>query len=167
MYNIPNKTSLAYDLSVFDVDKTKEEKPKPLFKPVPITASRCGSWFMLLLMLGCMVTAAAVVISSKVKLNEITADNISVSKDLEIYEKENERLNAELQSKITPAKVEEYAQNELGLQKAPNSQINRVNINTEKITEIAQHEEDDVYMRINRKLNEFLEFLGFEHNIIS
>lgn len=167
MYNIPNNTNLAYDLSVFDIDKTKTPKPKTLFKPVPITASRYGSWFLLLLTLGCMVAAAAVVISSKVRLNEITAENIAVSKNLEISEKENERLSAELESRITPAKVEEYAQKELGLQKAPNSQISRVNINTEKITEIAKAEEDDVYLRINRKLNEFLEFLGFEHNIIS
>jgi len=168
MYNIPNKTSLAYDLSVFDVDETaKKKKKRPLFIHMPESAARYGNWFLILFLAGLAVACAAFVISSKVRQNEITSESITVAKQLEIAEKENARLNAELDSLVTPAKVEEYAQTELGLQKAPNSQISRIVINIEKITEVAEAEEEDAFVRINNKLNEFLEFLGFDYNIIS
>jgi len=168
MYNIPNKTNLAYDYSTFDTEEiTFKKKKRPLFKPVPVSAGRHGNWLVILLALGVAAAAAATALSCKVKKNEITTESVEVAEMLEIAVKENARLSAELDSKVTPAKVEEYAQNELGLQKTPNSQINRIVINIDKTTEIAEREEDDVFVRIDNKLNEFLEFLGFESNIIS
>ncbi|MDR0196750.1 MAG: hypothetical protein LBI36_00825 [Oscillospiraceae bacterium] len=158
-----HKTNLAYDLATFDVEEIQSrKKERSVIRPVNFSAARYGNWFLLLLGLGAAVAAAALLISSKVTLNEIAAENNGVSVSLETAMKENSRLQAKLDGMVTPSKVEEYAQNVLGLRKAQNSQVSRISVSTEKITEVAQINDDDVFVKINNRFNDLLEFLGFE-----
>ncbi|MDR0221915.1 MAG: hypothetical protein LBI38_00035 [Oscillospiraceae bacterium] len=160
------RTNLAYDFATFDVEEIRSKREARVnITPVNTlgsAAARYGNWFVLLLGLGVAVAMAAMLISSKVTLNEIAAENSAATVQYEAAAKENARLQAKLDGMITPAKVEEYAQNELGLRKAQTSQVSRIAVNIEKITEIAATDDGDVFVRINNWFDEFLEYLGFE-----
>ncbi|MCL2634503.1 MAG: cell division protein FtsL [Oscillospiraceae bacterium] len=162
MYIYGNTTSMAYDLSTFDMEEIAEKKKsRPQLRVVPLSNARHGSWFMLLIMLACIVATAAVVIFGKVQLNEINAANSVATVQLEEANKENARLQAKLDSMVTPAKIEEYAQNELGLSRVQRSQEYHLSANTERIIEVAQVEETDMFSTINSWFNGILEYLGF------
>ena len=61
---------------------------------------------------------------------------------------------------VTPSKVEEYAEDVLGLQKTQKSQIKYIRMNTESMTEVAE-EGTNVFVSIKDWFDGILEYLGF------
>lgn len=89
---------------------------------VPSALKKAMCFFVVCL----MMLAVNIVLQTKYDTlsNEITA----IQNEIDIVEGENVRLNAELNSKISSDKVENYAENILGMVKAESYQINYIDL---------------------------------------
>ncbi len=162
-----DNTNLAYDLSLFDVDEEEERrraKKRAEKSNIKITekkaVARNGSVFMAVASAVTVVIVAFAILYSKVQLSDYTAMISDVKTEIQLAERENLRLNAELDSMVTLDNVESIATNELGLQKTQNSQVIFVTKNTEKMTEVAEND-TNIFMSIRDWFSGILEYLGF------
>lgn len=165
MYN--GNTNLAYDLSLFDVDEEyerKKEKKREEKSKIKITekkaVARNGNAFATVVSAVACIAIAFAILYSKVELSDYTAMISEVKTELDAEQRENLRLNAELDSMVTLDNVENIAATELGLQKTQNSQINFVTLNTEQMTEVAQTD-SNIFVSIKDWFYDVLEYLGF------
>ncbi len=165
MYN--GNTNLAYDLSLFEVDEEyerKKEKKREEKSKIKITekkaVARNGNAFAMVVSAVACIAIAFSILYSKVELSDYTAMISEVKTELDAEQRENARLNAELDSMVTLDNVENIAATELGLQKTQNSQINFVTLNTEKMTEVAQTD-SNIFVSIKDWFYDVLEYLGF------
>ncbi len=165
MYN--GNSNLAYDLSLFEVDEEferKKEKKREEKSSIKITekkaVARNGNAFATVAAAGVCIAIAFSILYSKVELADYTAMISEVKTELETEQRENDRLNAELDSMVTLDNVENIAASELGLQKTQNSQINFVTLNTEKMTELAETD-TNIFVSIKDWFYDVLEYLGF------
>ncbi len=165
MYN--GNSNLAYDLSLFEVDEEyerKKEQKREEKSHIRMTekkaVARNGSIFATVVSAVLCIAVAFSILYSKVELAEYTAMISEVKTQLETEQRENDRLNAELDSMVTLDNVESIAATELGLQKTQNSQINFVTLNTEKMTEVA-HVDTNIFVSIKDWFYDVLEYLGF------
>ena len=165
MYN--GNSNLAYDLSLFEVDEEyekKKEQKREEKSHIRMTekkaVARNGSIFATVVSAVLCIAVAFSILYSKVELAEYTAMISEVKTQLETEQRENNRLNAELDSMVTLDNVESIAASELGLQKTQNSQINFVTLNTEKMTEVA-HTDANIFVSIKEWFYDVLEYLGF------
>lgn len=165
MYN--GNSNLAYDLSLFEVDEEyekKKEQKREEKSHIRMTekkaVARNGSVFATVVSAVLCIAVAFSILYSKVELAEYTAMISEVKTQLETEQRENDRLNAELDSMVTLDNVESIAATELGLQKTQNSQINFVTLNTEKMTEVAQTD-TNIFVSIKDWFYDVLEYLGF------
>lgn len=165
MYN--GNSNLAYDLSLFEVDeelerkkKKKQEEKSQIKMTEKKAVARNGSAFAMVAGALVCVAIAFSILYSKVELADYTAMISEVKTELEEEQRENNRLNAELDSMVTLDNVENIASTELGLQKTQNSQINFVTLNTEQMTEVAESE-SNIFISIKDWFYDVLEYLGF------
>lgn len=165
MYN--DNSNLAYDLSLFDVDeelerkKARKREEKTAIRMTEKKAvGRNGNAFGALVAVSCAAIVAFSILYSKVQLSDYTSMISETKTQLEQAERENLRLNAELDSMVTLDNVEQIASEELGLQKTENSQITFVSLNTEQMTEVAE-EDPNIFVSIQNWFYDILEYLGF------
>ncbi len=165
MYN--GNSNLAYDLSLFDVDeeyekkkaKKREEKNKIKITEKKAVARNGNAFTMVMAAVACIAIAFSI-IYSKIELADYTAMISEVKTELEEAQRDNNRLNAELDSMVTLDNVETIAAAELGLQKTQNSQINFVTLNTEQMIEVAETD-SNIFVSIKDWFYDVLEYLGF------
>ncbi len=69
------------------------------------------------------VSLMVVLLFMQTKNDNLAAEITTLQKDMEIAQGENVRLNAELSSMVASDRIEEYAENELGMVKAESHQI--------------------------------------------
>ncbi len=74
------------------------------------------------------VSLMVVLLVMQTKNDNLTTEIASVQSDIKIAQGENVRLNAELNSMIASDRIEEYAENELGMVKAESYQINYIDL---------------------------------------
>ena len=97
---------------------------------------------------------------SKVQISDYTTMISETKNEIELAERENIRLNAELDSMYTLDNVEKIASQELGLQKTQSSQITFITLNTEDMTEVAETD-SNIFVSIQNWFNSILDYLGF------
>ena len=158
---IPNRTSAAYDFALFETHE-KEDKPKNeiKIKTTSNSIARKGSILKVLLAAVCAVALPIYFLSSRVQLSELS---VKISDEIILLEKaqsENLRLQSELDNLVTLAKVEEYAKNELEMQKITTSQGKHISLDTGKTTEIAEND-DSMVTSVSQWFKNVLDFLGF------
>jgi len=160
---IPNRTSVAYDFDLFDVREREAEvnKPKINMTAGAQTASRSGSAFKILLIAVCAVMLPIYFLSSKVQLSELSGMISNTLAELEQATGDNARLQAELDSIVTTARVQEFAENELGMQKITTSQGVRISLGTGGTIEVAENTDNPVTF-ISKWFSDVLEYLGFK-----
>jgi len=156
---VPNKTSTAYDFELFDTQH-REEKVEIKIKTGVAPAAKSWGILTILFIAVCAVSLPMYILSSKVEISELSE---KISDDLILLEKaqsENLRLQSELDNLVTLAKVEEYAKNELGMQKITASQGKHISIGAGETTEIAE-DDDNAVMALSKWFSGILEYLGF------
>lgn len=165
MYN--GNSNLAYDLSLFEVDEEyerKKEKKREEKSHIKMTekkaVARNGNAFATVVCAVIGVAIAFAILYSKVELSQYASMISEVKTQLETEQRENDRLNAELDSMVTLDNVENIAASELGLQKTQSSQIAFVTLNTEKMTEVAETD-TNIFVSIKDWFYDVLEYLGF------
>ena len=168
MYN--DNSNLAYDLSLFETDEDLERKKRERQKQreeqakIKITdkksIGRNGSAIAALAVVAFAAIVAFSLLWSKVQISEYTSKISETKNEIELAERENIRLNAELDSMYTLDNVENIASQELGLQKTQSSQITFITLNTEDMTEVAESD-PNIFVSIKNWFNGILDYLGF------
>ena len=85
-------------------------------------------------------------------------DGLQETKEYEIVQSENVRMHSDLEAKVAIKSVEEYAEQELGLQQLDQSQIEYIQLQTDDSVEIPD-EEKNLFVRIKDKFESFMEYL--------
>ncbi len=168
MYN--DNSNLAYDLSLFETDEELEQKKRERQKQrqqkaaIGITQKksigRNGSVIAAFAIAAFTAVIAFSLLYSKVQISDYTTMISEAKNELELAERENIRLNAELDSMYTLDNVEKIASQDLGLQKTQSSQIQFITLNTEEMTEVAPPDEN-IFVSIQNWFNSILDYLGF------
>jgi cell division protein FtsL len=168
MYN--DNSNLAYDLSLFETDEDLERKKCERRKQraeqakIKITekksVGRNGNALAAIVVVAFAAVIAFSLLYSKVQISEYTSMISETKNEIELAERENVRLNSELDSMYTLDNVENIASQELGLQKTQSSQITFITLNTEEMTEVAESD-SNLFVSIQKWFNGILDYLGF------
>ncbi|MBQ8824473.1 MAG: hypothetical protein IJZ64_04495 [Ruminococcus sp.] len=100
----------------------------------------------------------SLVINSYVQLNEVYTQISSANTTLNEMRSSNVRMQTELEGQASIRNIKEYAENQLGLQKLDQSQIQYIQIQTEDRV-VIEEPEQNIFVRIKRKFNDFIEYL--------
>lgn len=152
------RSSAAYDLSLFEpqvIEQPKRvQKPSPAKlvkkaqpkvqqrisdvvefngmsqtverKATSVKVNRLAKQLMVCFVVGCLCFLGLLVMDSKI--NALDKQISSIESKIDIQEGEAVRLNAELSSKISSDKIENYAENVLGMVKAESYQISYIDL---------------------------------------
>ena len=164
MYN--DNSNLAYDLSLFETDEDLERKKRAREKQRAEQAKinisqkksvgRNGSAIAAIAVVAFAAVIAFSLLYSKVQISEYTTMISETKNEIELAERENVRLNSELDSMYTLDNVENIASQELGLQKTQSSQITFITLNTEEMTEVAESD-PNIFVSIQKWFHSILE----------
>ena len=99
-------------------------------------------------------------IYGKVEISSLYTQRTELETQLAQLQSENVSLESELAQKTSMTKVEEYAKNELGLQKLDKSQIEYVEVESDNTAQIVQSDDSNIFVKIKRWFSSALEYIG-------
>ncbi len=155
-----NINNLAYDYAAYDSDESNLPKPKIKHKrnlkllPKAAFAMKCTILGFIGLALLCSF------VFGQVELSEVYSEQSDLTAELVKLQDENLSLESELESRTGLTQVEEYAENNLGLQKLDKSQIEYVEVENESVAEVVETEDDNIFVSIKKWLKSVLEYFG-------
>ena len=160
-----NRTSTAYDLSLFDTSARKKEEPRaekaPELKVATSSAAKAGRPVVLAVIAAVFLTVFVLFLYSKATLSELNLRIANETEALRSAQSINTALNNQLSGSVSLDNVEQYAVNNLGMQKINASQEKYVEMNTGTMTEKAGDENGNIFVGIMDWFNGILEYLGF------
>lgn len=151
------KEESAENLEKAETPKKQEKKLKKtsLFK---IESSKRSSIIKVAVVGIIALFLFSLVINSYVQLNEVYTQISSANTTLNEMRSSNVRMQTELEGQASIRNIKEYAENQLGLQKLDQSQIQYIQIQTEDRV-VIEEPEQNIFVRIKRKFNDFIEYL--------
>ncbi len=160
-----NRTSAAYDLSLFDTSAKRKEQQTPEKKPelrvATSSVAKAGKPVALVIIAAVTLTVFIMFLYSKATLSEVNLRISNETQTLQSVQNINTALNNQLSGSVSLDNVEQYAVNELGMQKINASQERYVEMNTGTMTETAEKNGDNIFVDIQDWFNGILEYLGF------
>ena len=154
--------NLAYDLSVYEPKQKPVQKPEsPSIRmkknPAPV---RRESALRLFVRTAFIFAVFCAVLYGKVESNSLFNEIHDLESELKNLQSENITLAAEYESRTSLKNVEDYAENVLGLKKLDKSQIEYVDLPGDRVIEIVETEQKNIFVIIRNKINELREYLG-------
>lgn len=160
-----NRTSAAYDLSLFDTSAKRKEQQTPEKKPelkvATSSVAKAGKPVALVVIAAVTLTVFIMFLYSKATLSEVNLRISNETQALQSVQNINTALNNQLSGSVSLDNVEQYAVSELGMQKINASQERYVEMNTGTMTETAEKGGDNIFVDIQDWFNGILEYLGF------
>lgn len=160
-----NRTSVAYDLSLFDTSAKRKEQQTPEKKPelrvATSSVAKAGKPVALVIIAAVTLIVFIMFLYSKATLSEINLRISNETQTLQSVQNINTALSNQLSGSVSLDNVEQYAVNELGMQKINASQERYVEMNTGTMTETAEKNGDNIFVDIQDWFNGILEYLGF------
>jgi len=134
-----SRESSAYNLALFEEreERKRQEDPDIQMKKNPNPIARKGNVFKILAVAFVVSSFLLSIIYHKAELSELSKNISNANLALEEALSEGQRLQVELDNIVTLARVEDFAQNELGMQKILSNQGTHISIDTGGVTEIA------------------------------
>lgn len=151
--------NLAFDYSAYDAEVLAEEKKIKHRHNTGLLRSKNS----IAKFLGIAVVTMALMFSmiyGKVELSSLYDKQAQLESELTQLVNENVSLESELATKTGLSKVEEYAEQELGLQKLDKSQIEYVEIEKDTVAEVVKPENDNIFVKIKNWFSNALEYIG-------
>lgn len=151
--------NLAFDYSAYDAEVLAEEK-KIKHKSNAEASRNRGT---IVRFLSIAVVAMAMMFSiiyGKVELSSLYEKQAQMETELTQLTNENVSLESELATKTGLSKVEEYAENNLGLQKLDKSQIEYVEVKKDTVAEVVESEDENIFVKIKNWFSNALEYIG-------
>lgn len=102
----------------------------------------------------------AAMIFGKVEISSLYAQRAELEAQLTQLQSENVSLQSELAEKTNMTKVEEYAENTLGLKKLDKSQIEYLEVEKESVAEIKSDDDSSVFVKIKHWFSSAMEYIG-------
>ena len=146
-----NRTSTAYDMSLFDTSKRKEQQTPEKKPELKVATSSVAVFLAVFVMF----------LYSKAALSEVNLKISNETQALSDAQSINTALSNQLSGSVSLENVEQYAVNELGMQKVSASQERYVEMNTGNMTETAKNDNDNIFVTVQDWFNGILEYLGF------
>ena len=159
-----NRTSTAYDMSLFDTSKrTEQQTPekKPELKVATSSVAKSGRPVAVAVIGAVFLAVFVMFLYSKAALSEVNLKISNETQALSDAQSINTALSNQLSGSVSLENVEQYAVNELGMQKVSASQERYVEMNTGNMTETAKNDNDNIFVTVQDWFNGILEYLGF------
>ncbi len=159
-----NRTSTAYDMSLFDTAKRKEQQTpekKPELKVATSSVAKTGKPVVVAVIGAVFLAVFIMFLYSKATLSEVNLKISNETQALSDAQSINTALSNQLSGSVSLENVEQYAVSELGMQKVSASQERYVEMNTGTMTETAKSNDDNIFVIIQDWFNGILEYLGF------
>jgi hypothetical protein len=164
-----NNTNLAYDLSHFDVSERERrevssrenQRSAAQIKMAAHSVSKSGSK---LKVLACTVAVFAALFATNYYSTRKDDMARMVSNQQELYDEavdNNALLQSKLDSKVNINYIEEYAADELGMQKVTSAQKKYISVNTESLIEVEEDGSGGFFGSIKKWFGDVLEYIGF------
>ena len=155
-----NRTSTAYDMSLFDTSKRKEQQTpekKPELKVATSSVAKSGRPVAVAVIGAVFLAVFVMFLYSKAALSEV---NLKISNETQALS-DAQSINTALSGSVSLENVEQYAVSELGMQKVSASQERYIEMNTGNMTETAKNDNDNIFVTVQDWFNGILEYLGF------
>lgn len=159
-----NRTSTAYDMSLFDMSKRKEQQTpekKPELKVATSSVAKSGRPVAVAIIGAVFLAVFVMFLYSKAALSEVNLKISNETQALSDAQSINTALSNQLSGSVSLENVEQYAVSELGMQKVSASQERYVEMNTGNMTETAKNDNDNIFVTVQDWFNGILEYLGF------
>ena len=160
-----NRTSAAYDLSLFDTSAKRKEQQTPEKKPelrvATSSVAKAGKPVALVVIGAVFLAVFVMFLYSKAALSEVNLKISNETQALSDAQSINTALSNQLSGSVSLENVEQYAVSELGMQKVSASQERYVEMNTGNMTETAKNDNDNIFVTVQDWFNGILEYLGF------
>lgn len=159
-----NRTSTAYDMSLFDTAKRKVQQTpekKPELKVATSSVAKTGKPVVVAVIGAVFLAVFIMFLYSKATLSEVNLKISNETQALSDAQSINTALSNQLSGSVSLENVEQYAVSELGMQKVSASQERYVEMNTGTMTETAKNNDDNIFVVIQDWFNGILEYLGF------
>ena len=113
---------------------------------------------------GVLLAIAVVLLGSmvygRVEISRLYNERSGLEKELTRLQNENISMQSEIAERMNMTKVEQYARDDLGLQKLDKSQIEYIEVETPSVAEVKNDSEEDVFVSIKQWLNSLAEYIG-------
>lgn len=154
----------AYELSLFEPKQAKIVELKPNKKQLKAQKRRAKIQKILNVVVATAISAVVigvvgVTLTSRVQLNEMNSVINQKQEELSTLKEEHERLKTELSSKTSAQAVEDYAVNELGMQKVDPHQIQYITVEDGDKVEVNEADEPNVFQKIGGAISDFFAYL--------
>ena len=159
-----NRTSTAYDMSLFDTSKRREQQTpekKPELKVATSSVAKSGRPVAVAVIGAVFLAVFVMFLYSKAALSEVNLKISNETQALSDAQSINTALSNQLSGSVSLENVEQYAVSELGMQKVSASQERYVEMNTGNMTETAKNDNDNIFVTVQDWFNGILEYLGF------
>ncbi|MDO5560152.1 MAG: hypothetical protein Q4F95_11205 [Oscillospiraceae bacterium] len=157
MYRADNM-AYKYDLNKYRNLTTAESEEVKRDIIIKKKASDKGSSIKIVAMAFVALVLLFCVIYGKVQINKVYSDINSQKAELASEQSENARLRAERESYTSRKKIEDYAENVLGLEKLDKSQIMYINVQSDDVVIIPENE-DNIFVKIKDTFNEIIDYI--------
>lgn len=151
--------NLAFDYSAYDAEVLAEEKKIKHRSNTSALKDR-GT---IIRFLSIAVVAMAMMFSiiyGKVELSSLYEKQAQMETELAQLTNENVSLESELATKTGLSKVEEYAEDNLGLQKLDKSQIEYVEVKKDTVAEVVESDDENIFVKIKNWFSNAMEYIG-------
>ncbi|MBR6100852.1 MAG: cell division protein FtsL [Ruminococcus sp.] len=160
------QNNLAFDYSVYDEavrsgsideDNTSETRAAVVKEPsAHRTTSIIKAFFIAVAVMGILFA----MIYGRVELTALYSQQSDMEAELTRLRNENVSLESELAQKTGLTKIEDYAENQLGLKKLDRTQIEYVEVPKTAVAKAAETGEDNFFVSIKHWFNSVLEYIG-------
>lgn len=156
--------NLAVDYSLYDQedDNMTERKIKHNVSPKKSRIRKAKKLLSAktMVMLGVVMALLCGMIFGKVEISSLCAEQTKLDNQLEQLQRENVELQSEVAQKTGMTKVEDYAENKLGLQKLDKAQIEYVQVDRKPTASVIEAKEENIFVKIKNWFNSVVEYIG-------
>lgn len=161
--NLAHEFEMPYEESRQDHKKreyenTREYSHKSEVRAEPaMTMKAKAAWGIMVII---ALSLLASLIYGRVEITRLYGERAGLERELAVIQNENISMQSEIAERMNMTKVEEYAKDNLGLQKLDKSQIEYIEVETPSVAEVKQDKEEGVFVRIKHLFNSASEYLG-------
>ncbi len=154
--------NLAYEYENYDMlDEREEEYAEKIRQKRSANKRRKYAANVKIVTAGVIVLILfSVMTYGRVQLSELYTHKTNMENELTVLENENVSLESELAKRTGLTRVEDYAENKLGLQKLDRSQIEYVEVSNPTSAQVVESEDGNIFVKIKEWFSGVLEYLG-------
>ena len=154
----------AYEMSLFEPKQAKIVELKPNKKQIKAQKRRAKVQKILNTVVAAVVSAVVIgvvgiTLTSRAQLNEMNSLINEKQSELQTLQEEYKRLESDLAAKTSAKAVEDYAVNELGMQKIEAHQIQYITVEDSDKVEVNDTDEPNVFQKIGGAISDFFAYL--------